>query len=112
MSGEPRTTTETSIKVVEIDSLPDATLRILKPIPATVERIDTTDFVAQAPSADVCASGDTFGEAFENLKDMVAATFQYFSSLPPERLGPDPARQLAILKQHIQKQDRIGPPRP
>ncbi len=89
--------------LVDIDSLPDATLSVTLPIPALVERIDPSNFTAEVSTAGVFASGDTPGEALENLKDMVASTFLHFSSLPPERLGPVPSHQLTILKQHIAK---------
>ena len=89
--------------LVDIDSLRGTELHVVRPLQAVTERIDPSNFVAQVPNAEVCASGDSYGEAIENLQDMIAVTFQYFSSLPAERLGPDPTRQLAILRQHIEK---------
>ncbi len=62
-------------------------------------------FVATFFDANVNASGDTESEAFENLKDMLVATFTEFRRLGEERLGAEPARQLAVLKRFLPPRD-------
>lgn len=91
------------VRLTKLTSLPDPDLRLVRPIPAVVERLDSDNYVAEAPDADVSASGDTADEAIRNLEDMVAATFAHFSMVPEERLGRIPARQLRVLQHHIRR---------
>ena len=104
-SDEPETGCSATevVRLTQLTSLPDRGLRLVRPIPAVVERLDRDNYVAEAPDADVCASGDTAEEAIRNLEDMVAATFAHFSMVPEERLGRIPARQLRVLKHHIRR---------
>ena len=95
-----------TVRLTRITSLPDPTLRLVLPICAVVERLDSDDYMAEAPDADVYASGDTEDEAIRNLEDMIAATFGHFSTVPQERLGPIPRRQLKVLRRHIRIRQR------
>jgi len=105
---EPTTTCSENeaVRFTRITSLPDPTLRLVIPIPATVERLDSHDYMAEAPEADVYASGDTEDEAIRNLEDIIVATFGHFCKVPPEHLGRIPARQLRVLSRHIQIRQR------
>jgi predicted RNase H-like HicB family nuclease len=60
-------------------------------------------FVASFFDANIHASGDTEEEAFRNLKSLILDIFESLSGEPPGRLGPEPKRQLAVLRQLIRK---------
>ena len=85
-----------------ISSLPDPSLHVFRSLPAVVKKLGDENFVANAPEVNINASGDTAEEALENLQDVVATVYRLYSSLPPHTLGPEPARQINLLRQHIQ----------
>jgi dCTP deaminase len=58
-------------------------------------------FIAGVFDANVHASGDTEEEAVRNLKSLILDVFDSLSAEPPERLGPQPSRQLAALREFI-----------
>ena len=60
------------------------------------------DFSATFFDANINASGETQEEAVTNLKDLLVATFEALESMP-EKLGPGPKRQLAVLKQFLRR---------
>jgi hypothetical protein len=75
---------------------------LLRPIEALVEPIDDT-FVASFFDANISASGDNQREAFDNLKSFILDTYESLHAEPPERLGPEPRRQLAVLDSFLRK---------
>ncbi len=89
--------------VIYITSLPDTSLRVCDPIRVVTERLTQDNYVSQMPSANVNASGDTFEEAIDNLKDMIVATYDLLSTSPLPTLGPSPSQHIKILRQHIQR---------
>ena len=92
-----------------IMALLDDTLMVRKPIPVTVTRAGA-EYVAQTTftdEANVHASGETTAEAIENLRDMIAATFNCYSS-SPEALAPVPRQTLAALRQYIAIAPKYG----
>ena len=83
--------------MIPITTLAPEPYRILRDIPAIVE--PTTDgFIATFSDANISASGDTPEEAVSNLRSLILDTFEYLVSEPPDSLGPEPARQLAVLR--------------
>lgn len=88
-----------------ITSIDSDKYAIASEIPVIVREIgdENDNYVARFPDANVNASGDTPDEAMTNLKSILLAKFEYFSSLPSERLGPEPRRQLAVLKSFIRR---------
>jgi predicted RNase H-like HicB family nuclease len=73
---------------------------VLRPIPVLI-RPDGEEFVASFVEANVNASGETQQEAFENVKSLILDAFDSLRSHPPEKLGPEPARRLAVLRDFI-----------
>jgi hypothetical protein len=73
---------------------------VLRPIPVLV-RPEGEEFVASFVEANVNASGETQQEAFESLKALVLDVFDSLRSHPAEKLGPEPARRLAVLRDFI-----------
>jgi predicted RNase H-like HicB family nuclease len=65
---------------------------------------DEDGFNATFFDANIGTSGDTQDEAVANLKDLILITFEQFESLEHEnKLGPEPARQLSVLRKVIKR---------
>lgn len=97
-------------RLIVIRSLKSRSYELSKPIPAILEPIGTEgdNYVARFPEANVNASGNTAGEATDNLEDLIVATFENFSSIPNARLGPEPRRQLAVLREYLRERSEDG----
>lgn len=61
------------------------------------------DFIATFFDANIGMSGDTATEAVANLKASIVDAFEQFEKYESV-LGPEPTRQLAVLREFIQKQ--------
>lgn len=73
---------------------------VKRPLPITVQ--ETGDgFIASFADANINSSGDTQQEAFANVRELILDVFDRFSILPAEKLGPGPARQIAVLREFI-----------
>ena len=97
----PESRADDELTVVFLARLPDASLEVSRPIPGVVEKQDDDNYVATMTAANLNASGDTPKEALENLGDIITATYTFFQSLDPQALGPEPTRQIRVLRQHI-----------
>jgi hypothetical protein len=73
---------------------------VRKPIPVTIQVTDE-DSVACFLEANVSATGDTPQEAFHNLCDILMAKFELFDVLEPAKLGTEPTRQLAVIREFV-----------
>jgi Arc/MetJ-type ribon-helix-helix transcriptional regulator len=71
--------------------------QIRRDIPAVVEPAGD-GFIATFFDANISTSGDTEVEAVSNLRSLILDTFEYLDSEPSDGLGPEPARQLAVLR--------------
>ncbi|HEX9734499.1 MAG TPA: hypothetical protein VGG06_21215 [Thermoanaerobaculia bacterium] len=89
---------------VPIQSLDPEPIEVVSPLEAVIRPVGD-GFVATFFDANVNASGETESEAFENLKDMLVATLTELRRLGEERLGPEPARQLAVLKRFLRPRE-------
>ena len=70
------------------------------PIPIAIQ--ETTDgFLASFVDANINTSGDTQQEAFANARELILDVFDRLHGLPAKKLGPGPARQIAVLKDFI-----------
>jgi hypothetical protein len=83
-----------------INTLATFGLTVRKPIPIIIQGCGE-DFSASFLDANIGATGDTAQEAFHNLCDILAAKYSLFESLPGERLGREPARQFAVMREFI-----------
>lgn len=87
-------------KIVPIQTFAPEPYSLLKPMSVLIE--DSEDgYLASFFDANIGTSGETEQEAFENLKSLVLDMFDSLSREAPERLGPEPARQLAVLRSFI-----------
>lgn len=83
---------------VPITTLAPEPYRLRQEIVAVVEQVEDS-FVATHFDANLSASGDTREEAIQNLKTLLVEIFEDLSSEEPERLGKEPSRQLAVLRE-------------
>lgn len=90
-------------QIVPITTVAPEPYEIRRPLFVTVEP-SGEEFVASFFDANVYATGDTEEEAVSNLRTVLLDVFDSLSSEPEESLGPEPARQLAVLRQFILKQ--------
>lgn len=87
-------------KIVPVQTFAPEPYSLLKPMSVLIE--DTEDgYLASFFDANIGTSGETEQEAFENLKSLVLDIFDSLSREAPERLGPEPSRQLAVLRSFI-----------
>ena len=89
-------------KIIPIDSFTPEPYRPLKTILVTVHPVEG-GYSAGWFDANIHSSGDNEEEAVSNLKSLILDFFDKFSNEPAERLGPEPTRQLAVLREYIQK---------
>ena len=86
---------------VTITDLPEPCI-VKKPFDVFI-RHNYDQFVASYHEGGVHASGDTRDEAIENLKDMMAGTFEILSGKPSHMLGAALKRQLKVMREHIEQ---------
>jgi hypothetical protein len=85
---------------VPITSLEPEPFELNRQICIVVEP-DEDQFIATFFDANINASGDTEVEAVDNVKDAIITSFRRFQELGPERLGPGPGKQFAVLRSLI-----------
>ncbi|MFN0053252.1 MAG: hypothetical protein ACKV0T_13800 [Planctomycetales bacterium] len=93
-------TLESEKVTIHMESLFPASLTVIKPIPVAICRNDD-DFSASFFDANIHATGDSEQEAFDGLREIIAAKFELYDSHDQSRLGPDPLRQIAVLRQYV-----------
>jgi hypothetical protein len=105
--GEFEDTTELkprqTILRTTISSLPGEPYTLLQPIPLKIDQVGEGDFLAGFDEANIAMSGETSQEAFQNLIAEILNAFESFS-VEEANLGPEPARQLRILKKYLAPQ--------
>ncbi|HEY8019580.1 MAG TPA: hypothetical protein VIH93_00675 [Thermoanaerobaculia bacterium] len=93
---------------VHITSFAPEPYAIKKPIPITISP-EADEFKATFFDAGISASGDTQSEAFSNVRELILDLFDGLSELPALQLGPEPQRQLAVLRDFVSDaQDHAG----
>jgi hypothetical protein len=85
---------------VPIQTFSPEPFEVLKEIKAVIEESDD-EYIASFFDANVSAGGSNQQEAIDNLKENLLNRFDYLGSLPPERLGIGPQKQLAVLREYI-----------
>ena len=88
--------------VVPITTLAPEPYEILRDIPAVVEPAGD-GFVATFFDGNISTSGDTEVEAVSNLRSLILDIFEYLDGEPADSLGPEPARQLAVLRVFLKR---------
>jgi len=75
---------------------------VIKEINVTVD-YDGEDYTASFPDANVNASGCNEAEAIENLKENILSSFEYLSSVAPEKLVKPLKKQIAVLQEFVRR---------
>lgn len=88
--------------VIPITTLAPEPYQILRDIPAVVESAGD-GFNATFFDANISTAGDTQEEAVSNLRSLVMDIFEYLESEAPEALGPEPTRQLGVLRVFLKR---------
>jgi hypothetical protein len=73
---------------------------VRRPIPVVIRAVDD-GFAASLFDANIHTEGETPQEAFDNLRTLILDTLELLSEQPAETLGPEPRRQLAVLREFI-----------
>ena len=88
--------------VIPISTLAPEPYQLLRDIPAVVEGAGD-GFIATFFDANISTSGDTEEEAVSNLRSLILDTFEYLDSETSDALGPEPTRQLAVLRVFLRR---------
>jgi hypothetical protein len=86
---------------VAIETLAPEPFVLKRPLPVVVRPSDG-EFIATYFDANLGMTGGTPEEAVEGLKMVIVDVFDSYESNEP-RLGPGPARQLAVLRESIER---------
>jgi predicted RNase H-like HicB family nuclease len=85
---------------LHVETFASEPYKVKRPIPLSLQR-RTDGYIASFVEANVNSSGDTQQEALANVKELILDAFDSLSSMPTSKLGPGPARQLAVLREFI-----------
>jgi dCTP deaminase len=87
---------------VPLTTLEPGRYELTRDIPVVLQPSDD-GYLATFFDANIATGGDTEEEAIDNLRSLVADTFEFLESEPVKRLGPEPLRQLKVLRSLIRK---------
>lgn len=90
----------TASLIVSITTVAPEPYEILRPIHVVIHASEE-DYVASFFDANVYASGDTEEEALRNLASRILDAFDTLSEEPYDTLGPEPQRQLTVLREFV-----------
>lgn len=88
--------------IVPITTLAPEPLDLVRDISVVVQPVEH-GFTATFFDVNISTSGDTQEEAVSNLKSLIVDIFKDLESEPPERLGPEPTRQLNVLRAFLRR---------
>jgi len=87
---------------VPIETFAPEPYEVLKPFHVVIQTHDD-ECVASFFDANLSASGSTEAEAILNIKDVIIGVFDCFLRHAEADLGPEPLRQLRVLKTFLKK---------
>jgi len=87
---------------VLLTTLAPENLKLSASIPVVIQ-FNGDDYIASFFDANIHASGDTDQEAFDGLRERVIEVFKILDSHDPAKLGPEPKKQLAVLRSLISR---------
>lgn len=88
---------------VPINGFDPEPFELLRPLVVLVQQVDDDDYNASFFDANLCAAGSNPSEAIDSLKSLMLGRFEFLESLPSKKLGPGPARQLAVLRAYLRR---------
>jgi hypothetical protein len=83
-----------------VETLAPSFYVLRRPFEVVIEPTDD-GFLACFYAANISASGDNQTEAYANLKDLIVAMWELLEETAEAELGPEPARQRAVLREYI-----------
>jgi len=89
-------------KIVRLQTFAPEPFDMVKEMNVTIEQ-DGEDFVASFVDANVNCSGSSEKEVVEGLKELLLSRYDFLSKTPPEKLGPGPTKQIAVLREFIRR---------
>ena len=75
--------------------------KILKPIPVTIRSLDGGGFEGAFIGGNIAWVGESRAETINGLKAEILDTIEIFEA-DEDRLGPEPKRQLAVLRTYLE----------
>lgn len=87
---------------VQLTTLEPGRYELHRDIPAALQSSED-GFTATFFDANIATGGDTEQEALDNLRSLIVDTFELLESEPIEALGPEPQRQLNVLRSLIRR---------
>ena len=89
--------------VVPINTFAPKPFELIKPVLALVEPVidengEPCEYIASFVDGALSATGDTLEEAIALLKSRMTSQYRFLASLPADRLGRTPQRQLTALR--------------
>ena len=88
--------------VVPIESFAPEPYELVRPFSVVIRQVEGA-FLASFFDANISAAGDNDLEAFANLKSMIVEALGMLDGIGEKNLGPEPLRQLQILREFIRK---------
>lgn len=90
--------------IVPVQSFAPEPYEVIKPFYVVVRQTDDDDEISACfTEANIRTYGSNEHEAVENLKSLTLDVFDNLASKPSKKLGPGPAKQLALLQEFIRK---------
>lgn len=89
-------------KTVFIQTFEPEPYAVIRPLAIVIEP-SGGGFAASFFDANISTSGETEQEAFDNVKSLVLDVFDSLSREDPRRFGPEPRRQLAVLRSFVRE---------
>ena len=89
-------------ELTSIKEFPGEPYRALKPIPVKIHLLDETTFEASFEEGNIRWSDDSESEVIEGLRVEILNAFEDFEA-HESILGPEPKRQLSVLRSYVQK---------
>jgi hypothetical protein len=104
LKGEIQQLRKARTFVLPLTSLAPQPFQMTLQIPVTIEG-DGEDFTATFMEANLSASGETEADAIANFKDTLVSSYKILEEMNPNKLGPLPSRQWAILKSVVKRSE-------
>lgn len=102
MNGYLQGLAASRLGAVPLTTLQPGYYELNREIPAVLQPCED-GFIATFFDANIATGGDTEQEALDNLRSLIIDTFEMLESEPSEKLGPEPLRQLTVLRSMIRK---------
>jgi hypothetical protein len=92
---------ERQSKIIRLQTFAPEPYEMLKEINVLIEQDGEDNYRASFVDANVNASGCNEFEAVEGLKELLLSRYEFLNTTLPEKLGPGPKKQIAILREFI-----------